>query len=36
MPDEGILIHHTIDVSSCDVTANLTEIKRELTDGKSD
>lgn len=27
VPDEGVLIHHAIDVSSCDVAANLTERK---------
>lgn len=29
MLDEGILIHKAIDVSSCDVTANLTGRKQE-------
>lgn len=28
MPDEGVLVHHAIDVSSCDVAANLTAIKK--------
>lgn len=26
VPDEGVFKHHAIDVSSCDVTANLIEI----------
>lgn len=24
VPDEGVLVHHTVDVPSCDVTAHLT------------
>ncbi len=30
MLDEGILGHHAVDVSACDVTANLTAGKREV------
>lgn len=27
MLDEGVLVHHAVDVAACDVTANLTVIE---------